>query len=82
MSHMFENVLSWTMATAKLVISVHYFTCGWIAIYQTQRTEREKFFSDDSNMGVIYVESFYFMTATISTVGFGDFYVFDLDSTS
>ena len=81
-SHMFTNVLSWTLATTKLVMSVHYFTCGWIAIYQTEQKERQKFFSDDSNMGVIYVESFYFMTATISTVGFGDLSVFDLDTTS
>ena len=72
--YFFENLYSWFKAGLKFVLSVHYFACGWILIhyYKEKWGYRTADFSG-SELGVQYVDSFYLMTTTISSVGYGDF---------
>ena len=76
---MFYNLLSWTLASFKFLLVLHYFTCIWIGIQQSEDKADE--FFDSENYGYIYAESFYFMTSTISTVGYGDYDVFYVNDT-
>lgn len=74
----FENILSWTLASVKLILSIHIFTCGWIKIatnkaYNGAEDNIEFHGSDHWSQ---YAESFYFMTTTITTVGYGDLKAF------
>lgn len=78
-SYMFYNLLSWTLASFKFILVVHYMTCIWIGM-QFSEDNVESFFETD-NFGYIYAEAFYFMTTTISTVGYGDYKAFDIDET-
>ena len=79
-SYMFYNLINWILAAFKFVLGVHYIACMWIGIQNLHNNM--DFFTYPDNMGYVYVESFYFMTTTISTVGYGDFHAFDADSTN
>ena len=71
-----ENLLSWTLADIKLILCVHYFSCGWIFINRIKLHYgwvNFVAFSDDESYLKRYIESVYFMCTTISTVGYGDF---------
>ena len=78
-SYMFYNLLSWTLAFFKFIIVLHYMTCFWILMQF--REDNEFSFFETNNLGYIYADSFYFMTTTISTVGYGDYKAFDVDNT-
>ena len=69
------NFLSWTLAGLKFLLALHYFACGWIWIYKYKLKEAwdVTLFSDPNERLSIYVDSFYLMIATVSTVGYGDF---------
>ncbi len=59
-------------------MSIHYFACGWILIYNLK--QKEELTTSEFNEVrpfFIYIESFYLMTTTITTVGYGDYTVFD-----
>lgn len=81
-SLMLKNLLSWTLALSKLVLSMHYLTCGWILIHQFDKSQKAEFFSNDSHIGVVYLDSVYFMVTMISTVGYGQFSAFDEKQTA
>ena len=71
---MFLNFLSWTTAGLKFILSLHYLSCGWIYM-EKEKAEKglpRAVFSQETDFA-IYVDSFYLMTTTISTVGYGDF---------
>ena len=72
--YMFVNLLSWTCAGLKFMLSVHYLSCGWIyiEIAKAEKGLPRVEFSSDTDFA-IYVDSFYLMTTTISKVGYGDF---------
>jgi len=71
---LFTNLLSWSLAATKLLLSMHYFACGWICMARkkTHYGWVSVEFTDERPW-VTYFESMYLMTSTISTVGFGDF---------
>ena len=72
--YMFVNILSFMTADLKLILSLHYLACGWIyiEIYKEERGLSTVKFSQDNDFAM-FVDSFYLMTTTISTVGYGDF---------
>ena len=72
--YLFQNIKSWAVAGIKFWLFVHYYACGWVWIYTDKQREGLPTieFSDDTQMA-IYVNSFYLVTTTISTVGYGDF---------
>lgn len=79
-SYIIQNLLSWLLAAFKFILGVHYMACVWIGIQNLN--DNMDFFTYPDNMGYIYVDAFYFMTTTISTVGYGDFKAYDADSTN
>ena len=78
-NYMFKNILSWTLASTKFLLSVHYMACGWIALHNFSGHDGSFSFSEESIV-LVYVESWYLMTSTISTVGFGDIKAFNVDT--
>ena len=90
------NIKAWILAAIKFLLFIHYFSCGWIYIYML-KTEANKptvefsvtmidILDKDSvnyhNWQAVYVDSFYLITATISTVGYGDFKAYINDTGS
>ena len=71
----FVNFLSWTLAGLKFLLALHYFACGWIWMYKYKFNKEwdVTYFSEPSEKVSIYVDSFYLITTTVSTVGYGDF---------
>ena len=72
--YMLQNLLSWLLASQKFLMSVHYFACGWVLIHELRLKWNMEVigFKETEPIG-IYFESFYLMTTTISTVGYGDY---------
>ena len=72
---MITNVMNWLFASIKLVLCMHNFACYWILIaVMKRRSDQEALeFTDNDNHFWTYVDAWYTMTATISTVGYGDF---------
>ena len=72
---LFYNMLRWILAGVKFLLAVHYFACGWILIHRMKQQFGWVLFP--FNFGTAdwedYVESFYLITTTITTVGYGDF---------
>lgn len=64
-----SNMLSWTLASIKLIVFMHYFACGWL--YIGTHKDAYDHFSDEQSYTVKYVESWSLITMTISTVGYG-----------
>ena len=58
-----------------MILSIHFSACGLILVNK-YREEAGHYYVDIftyQKLSGIYVESLYFMTTTISTVGYGDF---------
>ena len=72
--YMFNNLKSWFLTCLKFVFSVHYFACGWVIIELVKDLNevRRLDFVEESVVGR-YFESFYLITTTITTVGYGDY---------
>ena len=72
--YMLQNLLSWLLASQKFLMSVHYFACGWIFIHELKyRWGFPAIVFRETEPFAMYFESFYLMTTTISTVGYGDY---------
>lgn len=74
-----ENIKSWIFAAFKLIIYIHVFACFWLLEYTLKKRNNDPHlvpFSDQDSRFVQYVESWYLMTTTISTVGYGDYKAF------
>ena len=72
--YFFLNLLSWSLAILKFIMSIHYMACGWIFIYNKKRHygyDHIKF--PEEGYTEVYVDAIYTMTSTISTVGYGDY---------
>lgn len=68
-----ENLSRWILAGGKLVLSIHLAACGWILLHRKTKEDADfstPRFVEDSNFGQ-YVEAVFFMTSTITTVGYG-----------
>lgn len=76
--YMFENVLSWFLTGFKFLLSIHYLACGWVlinvlkGIHGVKRVE----FAGQT-VAYRYFESFYMISTTITTVGYGDYKAFN-----
>ena len=75
---MFDNIKNWFLTCLSFVLWIHYFACFWIVIESIKETQGVK------NLGFVeetiigrYVESFYLITTTITTVGYGDYKAFN-----
>ena len=71
-----SNIFSWTVAGTSLVVFLHYFACGWTYIANRKKMigyNHYHDFGDWESFVRRYVDSWYLMTTTISTVGYGDF---------
>ena len=75
---MMENVLAWFLTGLKFLLCIHYFACGWVMIYlikELEDTTRLEF--AETSVAARYFESFYLITTTITTVGYGDYKAFN-----
>ena len=64
----------WMISALDLVAFLHYFACGWIYIANRKKMigyGHYHEFQDWESFFTRYIESLYFMTTTISTVGYG-----------
>ena len=76
--YMFDNLLSWFLTCLKFVLFVHYFACGWVIIERIKHlhgVKRLEFV--ETSVIFRYFESFYLITSTITTIGFGDYKAFN-----
>lgn len=68
-NQMLTQLLSLIMTGVSFVLSMHFFTCGWILM----EYRHDGIIFDANNSEIVnYVSAAYFMTTTISTVGYGD----------
>ena len=73
--YVFDNLHRWLLAGLKFLLAVHYFACGWILIHRAKDQMGLPIVEEDEEIGMdaMYVNSFYLMTTTITTVGYGDY---------
>ena len=74
---MIENLSGYIRSVAGFLIMIHFFSCTWIyvgAMDDQWMSEEEKLFEDKSTT---YVNSIYFITTTMTSVGYGDINGFD-----
>ena len=67
-----ENAIGFIRAAGSFCIMIHVFSCAWIyvgALDNQWMGEEEKLFKDK---GTTYVNSIYFITTTMTSVGYGD----------
>ena len=76
--YMFENVLSWFLTGLKFLLCIHYLACGWVIINlvkDEQGVKKVEFI--ETTVLNRYFESFYLITTTITSVGYGDYKAFN-----
>ena len=71
--HMIDIIFDWEMVFIFLVFIVHWFACGWLLLhnFKFHHGMRTVEFANE-DMSMEYIDSIYFMTTTISKVGYGD----------
>ena len=80
-TYMFKNILSWILASTKFLLCVHYMAIGWIALDDFNHHVGTFGFTNNEH-GTLYVESFYLILSSITTVGYGDLSAFTDDTES
>jgi len=67
-----ENIMGYIRAAGSFMIMIHIFSCAWIYIGasdgQWMSAEEKEF----KYVFYIYVNAFYFVTTTMTSVGYGD----------
>ena len=72
--YMLQNLNSWFLAGLKFLLCIHYFACGWKLIYTLKDSNGlQKVEFVETSLTYRYIESFYLITTTITTVGYGDY---------
>ena len=71
--HTIDIIYSWIIVFIYFIFTVHWFACGWLLLhnFKFHHGMRTADFSSE-DMSMEYVDSVYFMTTTISKVGYGD----------
>lgn len=67
-----ENIMGYVRAAGSFSIMIHIFSCAWIyigALDDQWMDDEEKLFEDKPST---YVNSIYFITTTMTSVGYGD----------
>ena len=71
--YMLQNVYSWMKAGLKFLLYIHYFSCGLIMVIGKNDPTFIDQMSESSRIRMeTYWNSFYVITQTITTVGYGD----------
>lgn len=60
-------------AGIAFILSIHCFACGWILLSSFEEDENKGILQTSEDKRVIYLDAIYFITTTITTVGYGDF---------
>ena len=67
-----DNLMGYIRSAGAFCMMIHFFACTWIyvgAMDGQWMSEEEKLFADKSTT---YVNSIYFITTTMTSVGYGD----------
>ena len=71
-----ENFMGYLRAAGEFIIMIHLFSCGWLFVGQME----DQFYYNNANTYAtnvdLYVESIYFVTTTMTSVGYGDISAF------
>ena len=72
--YLFSNLYTWIVAGMKFLLFIHYYACFWVYVVYLKKEAGLPHveFVNDTMLGQ-YVDSFYLMTTTITTVGYGDY---------
>ena len=70
---MIENLYSWVTNAVLSLLFMHLFSCGWLLINQYKKDWEEPAWDTQTESNLeLYAISFYLVTSTMSTVGYGD----------
>lgn len=73
--YVFDNLLRWCKAMYTFMLGMHILACGWVLIVKQKTFNNDPSHYNFKHEGediYEYFESLYFITTTISTVGYGD----------
>lgn len=77
-----ENIMGYVRAAGEFIVMIHIFACTWLGVGQLDGQWFDNDGMDyDSNVQM-YVDAIYFVTTTMTSVGYGDFSAFDMGSLS
>lgn len=68
-----QNVIGQLRAASEFAIMIHFFACLWIyigALDDSWMTEEQRLF--ENNIVELYLDALYFITTTMTSVGYGD----------
>lgn len=81
--YFFSNLEKWIIAALKFLLCTHYLSCGWLFIMKMKKIRGLSFIpiEDTERYGMVgqYVDATYFITTSITTVGYGDWKGFHND---
>ena len=72
--YMLDQCYCWLVTGLKFLMSIHFYTCGWLLIHHYKKEQGIVAFEfSDTDITTEYVESLYLIATTASTVGYGDY---------
>ena len=76
--YMLENLHSWFITGLKFFFFTHYLACGWVTVELAKELAGVRHLEFvEKTVTYRYFESFYLITTTITTVGYGDYKAFN-----
>ena len=72
-----ENIMGYVRAAGEFVVMIHIFSCTWLFVGQLQWQWFERDGIDYDSLVHMYIDGIYFVTTTMTSVGYGDFSAFD-----
>lgn len=71
-----ENFMGYVRAAGEFIVMIHIFSCTWLFVGQLP----DQWFDNDeleySGHGTMYIDGIYFVTTTMTAVGYGEFSAF------
>ena len=68
-----ENIMGYVRAAGEFVVMIHIFSCTWLFVGQLQWQWFERDGIDYDSLVHMYIDGIYFVTTTMTSVGYGDF---------